>query len=59
MAHMEKEFLGGGKSKFQTYLIIGGLLVVALVVGNLAFNNPDAAKNGVGKFLGLPGWAFW
>jgi hypothetical protein len=58
MANIEKEFLGGKKSKMQTYLILGVLLVVAVVVGNLAFNNPDAAKNGVSKFLGLPGWAF-
>ena len=58
MANIEKEFLGGKKSKMQTYLILGVLLVIAVVVGNLAFNNPDAAKNGVSKFLGLPGWAF-
>ncbi len=58
MANIEKEFLGGKKSKMQTYLILGVLLVIAVIVGNLAFNNPDAAKNGVSKFLGLPGWAF-
>lgn len=58
MAHIEKEFLGGKKSKMQTYLIFGVLLVLAVVIGNLAFNNPDAAKNGVSTFLGLPGWAF-
>ncbi len=58
MSRYEKEFLGGTKAKLQTYLIIGGLLVIAVIVGNLAFNNPDAAKNGVSKFLGMPGWAF-
>ena len=58
MAHIEKEFLGGKKSKMQTYLIFGVLLVIAVVVGNLAFNDPDSAKNGVDKFLGLPSWAF-
>jgi hypothetical protein len=56
--HHDKQFLGGGRAKMQTYLIIGGLLVIAVVVGNLAFNNPTAAKDGVSKFLGLPGWAF-
>jgi hypothetical protein len=58
MVNVEREYMGGGKAKLQTYLIIGLVLVGALVVGNLAFNNPDAAKNGFDKFLGLPGWAF-
>ena len=56
-SHHENEFMGGGKAKLQTYLIRGGLLVVAVIVGNLAFNSPEAAKNGVSKVMGLPGWA--
>lgn len=56
--HHDKEFMGGGRAKMQTYLILGVLLVAAVVVGNLAFNNPTAAKEGVSKFLGMPGWAF-
>ena len=58
MGRYENEYMGGGKAKLQTYMIIGILLIGALVVGNLAFNNPDAAANGFDKFLGLPGWAF-
>lgn len=58
MGRYENEYMGGGKAKLQTYLIIGFLLIVALVVGNLAFNDPDAAANGFDKLLGLPGWAF-
>jgi hypothetical protein len=50
--------MGGGKARLQTYLIIGLVLIAALVIGNLAFNDPEGAKNGFDKFLGLPGWAF-
>ncbi len=54
----ENKYLGGGKAKLQTYIIIGVVLVIALVVGNMAFNNPDAASQGVDKFFGMPSWAF-
>ncbi len=58
MARYENEYMGGGKAKLQTYMIIGLLLIGALVVGNLIFNDPDVAKHGFDKLLGLPGWAF-
>jgi len=58
MSEYENKYLGGGKAKLQTYIIIGVVLVIGLVVGNLAFNNPDAASNGVDKFFGMPSWAF-
>jgi len=58
MARYENEYMGGGKAKLQTYMIIGLLLIGALVVGNLVWSDPDVAKHGFDKLLGLPGWAF-
>lgn len=54
----EREFLGSTRSKVWTYLILFGVLVVGVLVANFVFSNPELAKNGVDKFLGLPGWAF-
>jgi hypothetical protein len=53
----EKEFLGTGKGRMWTYLIMLVLLVVGALVANLVFSNQAAAKNGVTTFLGLPSWA--
>jgi hypothetical protein len=53
----EREFMGGGRSKMWTYLILMVLLVVIALVVNLVWKNPDAARNGVKTFLGLPAWA--
>ncbi|HUS33032.1 MAG TPA: hypothetical protein VMZ53_31235 [Kofleriaceae bacterium] len=53
----EREFMGGQKSKAWTYLILMVLLVVIAIVVNLVWKNPDAARNGVHTFLGLPAWA--
>lgn len=53
----EKEFLGTGKGRMWTYLIMLGLLVVGALVANLVFSNPGAAKHGVKTFLGLPSYA--
>ncbi len=55
---VEREYLGGKRSKVWTYMILFGVLIVAVIVANFALSNPDLAKNGVDKFLGLPGWAF-
>jgi len=55
---MEREYMGGGKAKMWTYLILAVVLIVGTVVGNFALDNPDTAKNGVDAFLGLPPYAF-
>jgi hypothetical protein len=52
----EKEFLGTGKGRMWTYLIMLGLLVAGALIGNLVFSNTAAAKDGVRTFLGLPTW---
>lgn len=54
---VEREFMGKGRSKVWTYLILMILLVAIVVVINLVWNNPDAASSGVKSFFGLPGWA--
>ena len=54
---VEREFMGKGRSKIWTYLILMVLLVAIVVVINLVWNNPDAASSGVKSFLGLPAWA--
>jgi hypothetical protein len=54
---VEREFMGKGRSKVWTYLILMVLLVAIVVVINLVWNNPDAAQSGVKSFFGLPGWA--
>jgi hypothetical protein len=58
MSNGEKEFMGGKKSKMWTYLILGVVIVVGVLVANFALSNPGLAKNGVKSFLGMPGWAF-
>jgi hypothetical protein len=54
---VEREFMGKGKSKVWTYLILMVLLVAIVVVINLVWNNPDMMRSGVKSFFGLPGWA--
>jgi hypothetical protein len=55
---METEFMGGRKAKLWTYLILGLLLVVGILIFNFAIKNPELAERGVDAFLGLPSWAF-
>jgi len=57
MASGERNFAGQNRSKIWTYLILGGVLLIGAIVANVAFSNPDLAKNGAHKFLGLPSWA--
>ncbi len=57
MASAETNYAGTNKSKVWTYLILGGVLLIGAIVANVAFSNPDLAKNGVSKFMGLPSWA--
>lgn len=53
----DKEFLGTGKGRMWTYLIMLGLLVVGALVVNLVYSNPAAARDGVSTIVGLPSWA--
>jgi hypothetical protein len=53
----EREFMGGQKSKMWTYLILMGLLIAIVIVINVVWKNPAAAKDGFKHFLGLPSWA--
>lgn len=54
---VEREFMGKGRSKVWTYLILMVLLVAGVVVFNLVWKNPSAAAHGFKSFLGLPSWA--
>ena len=54
---VEREFMGKGRSKVWTYLILMVLLVAGVIVFNLVWKNPSAAANGFKTFLGLPSWA--
>lgn len=54
---VERQFMGKGRSRIWTYLILMVLLIVIAVVINLVWNDPDRAANGVKSFFGLPGWA--
>ena len=53
----EREFMGGQKSKMWTYLILMGLLIGIVILINVVWKNPAAAKDGFKHFLGLPTWA--
>jgi hypothetical protein len=57
MATAEKEFLGGRKSKMWTYLILMAVLIAIVIVINVVWKNPAAAKDGFKHFLGMPSWA--
>jgi hypothetical protein len=54
---VEREFMGKGRSRVWTYLILMILLVGIVVVINLTWNNPDGMRTGVKSFFGLPGWS--
>lgn len=53
---VEREFMGKGRSRVWTYLILMILLVVVAVVINVVWNNPAAARDGMKSFLGLPSY---
>ena len=55
---METEYMGSGRAKIWTYLILAVVLVVGIVIGNFALTSPETAKDGVDAFLGLPSYAF-
>jgi hypothetical protein len=54
---VEREFMGKGRGRVWTYLILMFLLIAIVVVINLVWKSPDAARDGVKSFFGLPGWA--
>jgi hypothetical protein len=49
--------MGGTKSKMWTYLILMAVLIAIVIVINVVWKNPAAAKNGVHTFVGMPSWA--
>jgi hypothetical protein len=54
----ETEYMGTGRAKVWTYLIVAGLLIVGVLVANFALSNPELASKGVDAFLGMPPWGF-
>lgn len=54
---VEREFMGKGRSKMWTYLILMVLFVGLVLLINLVLLDPGAAKAGIKNFFGLPGWA--
>jgi hypothetical protein len=54
---VERQFMGKGRSRIWTYLILMVVLIVIAVVINLVWNDPDRAANGVKSFFGLPAWS--
>lgn len=53
---VERAYAGRSRAKIWTYLILGGVLLIGAVLANVAFSDPELAKNGVSKFFGLPSW---
>ena len=54
---VEREFMGKGRSKVWTYLILMVALVAVVVIVNLVWIKPEAASAGLKSFFGLPSWA--
>lgn len=54
---VEREFMGKGRSRIWTYLILMVVLIGVVVLINVVWKSPDAARDGVKSFLGLPSWA--
>lgn len=53
---VEKEFMGKGRAKVWTYLILMVALVIVALVINVVWNNPTSAREGISHFLGLPSY---
>ena len=49
--------MGGQKSKMWTYLILMVVLITIVIVINVVWKNPEAAREGFKSFFGLPSWA--
>ncbi len=54
---VEREYMGKGRSRVWTYLILMVVLVAIVVVINLVWNDPTRASEGMNSFMGLPAWA--
>lgn len=54
---VEREFMGKGRSRIWTYLILMLLMVVVVIVVNVVWNDPSRATSGIKSFMGLPAWA--
>ena len=54
---VEREFMGKGRSKIWTYLILMVLLVVVVLIINLVWLDPHRASSGLKSFVGMPSWA--
>lgn len=54
--NVEREFMGKGRSRIWTYLILMVVLVSIVIVINLVWKNPTGATAGMKTFLGLPSW---
>jgi hypothetical protein len=53
---VENAYMGKGRAKMWTYIIIAVLVLVGAIVANLVMNDPAAAQHGVKSFLGFPTW---
>jgi len=54
---VERQFMGKGRSRIWTYLILMIVLMAIVIAVNLVWKSPDTAREGVKTVLGLPGWA--
>ena len=54
---VEDEFLGDSKARMWTFVILGALLLVGVLVAQAAWENPEQARAALDGLLGLPGWA--
>jgi hypothetical protein len=54
---IEREFAGKKRASVWTYLIFAVLLLVGAIVANLVIKNPEAARDDLARFVGLPAWA--
>jgi hypothetical protein len=54
---VEREFMGKGRSKIWTYLILMVLFVALIVVVNVVWKDPTSAREGLKTFMGMPSWA--
>ncbi|MDQ3370614.1 MAG: hypothetical protein M3680_34795 [Myxococcota bacterium] len=54
---VEREFMGKGRGRVWTYLILMVVLVAIVVVVNVVWNDPTRASEGMRSFMGLPSWA--
>jgi hypothetical protein len=54
---VERAYMGKGRSRVWTYLILMIVLMAIVIVVNLVWKSPEAARSGVQSFLGLPSWA--